>query len=159
ATGVQKILLDLALTENKAPISIWKHGTDNVGPPLLRYGHRAQQEAFLPGILRGDFVWCQSFSEPNSGSDLASLRTRAERCNGGYRINGQKIWTSNAYFATHMWLLARTDRAAPKHRGISAFILDMKTPGITVQPIREITGAGIGKQKFNQQFNQVFFDD
>jgi len=159
ANGVQKILLDLALVEHKAPVSIWRQATDNVGPPLLRYGSRGQQQALLPGIVRGDSVWCQGFSEPDSGSDLASLRTRAEPCEGGYRVNGQKIWTSNAYFATHMWLLARTNRDVPKHQGISAFVLDMKTPGITVRPIRELTGAKVGQQRYNQQFNQVFFDE
>jgi len=159
ATGLQKTLLGFALSERKAPPPLWKQPADQVGPPLLRYGTPEQQQAFLPAIIRGDWVWCQGFSEPDAGSDLASLKTRAEPCEGGYLINGQKIWTSNAYFATRMWLLARTDSKAPKHHGISAFILDMKSPGVTVQPIREITGRHTGRQLFNQQFNQVFFDD
>jgi alkylation response protein AidB-like acyl-CoA dehydrogenase len=159
ATGLQKTLLGFALSERKAPPPIWKQATDHVGPPLLRYGTPEQKQTLLPGIIRGDWIWCQGFSEPDAGSDLAALRTRAEPCEGGYRINGQKIWTSNAYFATRIWMLARTDPTAPKHHGISAFIVDMKTPGVTVRPIREITGRHTGHQLFNQQFNEVFFDD
>ena len=159
ATGVQKMLLGIAMAERKAPPQIWKQSTDQVAPPLLVYGTREQQQAFLPGILRGDWVWCQGFSEPDAGSDLASLKTYAEPCEGGYRVNGQKIWTSNAYYATRMWLLARTNREAAKHQGISTFILDMQSPGITVRPIREITGRRTEEMRFNQQFNEVFFDD
>ncbi|UJB41746.1 acyl-CoA dehydrogenase [Streptomyces sp. A1-5] len=123
-----------------------------VVPALLAHGTAAQQERYLPPTLRGDRLWCQLFSEPEAGSDLASLRTRAERtADGGWRINGQKVWTSAAQTADHGILLARTDPDAPKHRGLTFFIIDMSTPGIDVRPLREITGDAL--------FNEVYFDD
>ncbi|ANZ18993.1 acyl-CoA dehydrogenase [Streptomyces noursei ATCC 11455] len=123
-----------------------------VVPALLAHGTAAQQERYLPPTLRGDLLWCQLFSEPEAGSDLASLRTRAERtADGGWRINGQKVWTSAARTADHGILLARTDPDAPKHRGLTFFVIDMSTPGIDVRPLREITGDAL--------FNEVYFDD
>ncbi|SHN05489.1 acyl-CoA dehydrogenase [Streptomyces yunnanensis] len=123
-----------------------------VVPALLAHGTAAQQERYLPPTLRGDRLWCQLFSEPEAGSDLASLRTRAERtADGGWRINGQKVWTSAAQTADHGILLARTDPGAPKHRGLTFFIIDMSIPGIDVRPLREITGDAL--------FNEVYFDD
>ncbi|MYT30780.1 MULTISPECIES: acyl-CoA dehydrogenase [unclassified Streptomyces] len=123
-----------------------------VVPALLAHGTAAQQERYLPPTLRGDMTWCQLFSEPEAGSDLASLRTRAQRtADGGWRINGQKVWTSAAQTADHGILLARTDPDAPKHRGLSFFVVDMSTPGIDVRPLKEITGDAL--------FNEVYFDD
>ncbi|WP_411105827.1 acyl-CoA dehydrogenase [Streptomyces sp. cmx-4-9] len=124
-----------------------------VVPSLLAYGSRAQREAYVPATLRGELSWCQLFSEPGAGSDLASLRTRAERTGGGgWRINGQKVWTSSAHTADFGILLARTDPAAPKHQGLGYFVVDMKnTPGIEVRPLKEITGEAL--------FNEVYFDD
>ncbi|MEU8621908.1 acyl-CoA dehydrogenase [Streptomyces sp. NPDC048623] len=122
-------------------------------PSLLAYGTPAQKERHLPPTLRGEQQWCQLFSEPEAGSDLASLRTRAERLDDGtWRINGQKVWTSSAQTADYGILLARTDPAAPKHRGLSYFVVDMKnTPGIDIRPLKEITGESL--------FNEVWFDD
>ncbi|MGG2465765.1 acyl-CoA dehydrogenase [Streptomyces sp. RGM 3693] len=123
-----------------------------VVPALLAHGTAAQQERYLPPTLRGDLLWCQLFSEPEAGSDLASLRTRAERtADGGWRVNGQKVWTSAAQAAGHGILLARTDPDAPKHRGLTFFVIDMSTPGIDVRPLKEITGDAL--------FNEVYFDD
>lgn len=124
-----------------------------VVPSLLAYGTQAQREAYLLPTLRGDLTWCQLFSEPGAGSDLASLRTRAERReDGSWKVNGQKVWTSSAHSADLGILLARTDPDAPKHKGLGYFVVDMKnTPGIDVRPLKEITGEAL--------FNEVYFDD
>ncbi|MEV0371988.1 acyl-CoA dehydrogenase family protein [Streptomyces sp. NPDC050636] len=125
-----------------------------VVPSLIAYGTEAQKERYLLPSLRGDLLWCQLFSEPEAGSDLASLRTRAERVDGGdggWRINGQKVWTSAAQWSSHGILLARTDPDAPKHQGLTFFLVDMKTPGIDIRPLKEITGDAL--------FNEVYFDD
>ncbi|MFF2362610.1 acyl-CoA dehydrogenase [Streptomyces sp. NPDC058122] len=124
-----------------------------VVPSLIAHGTRRQQERYLLPTLRGDVLWCQLFSEPGAGSDLASLRTSAERtADGRWRINGQKVWTSAAQWADHGILLARTNPAAPKHKGLTYFVVDMKTTeGIDIRPLKEITGDSL--------FNEVWFDD
>ena len=118
---------------------------------LIRFGTDAQKQRHLPAIRAGREKWCQLFSEPEAGSDLASLRTRAVRAGEVYRVTGQKVWTTDGHWAQFGYLLARTDPDAPKHKGISAFILDMSTPGVTVRPLRELTGTS--------DFNEVFFDN
>ncbi len=121
-----------------------------VVPALIQYGTPEQQQRFLPPTLRLDYLWCQLFSEPGAGSDLAGLTTRAERVDGGWKITGQKIWTSLARYASWAICIARTDPSQPRHDGISYFLLDMHSPGVEVRPLREITGDSI--------FNQVFLD-
>jgi alkylation response protein AidB-like acyl-CoA dehydrogenase len=122
-----------------------------LGPTIILYGTDEQKAQHLPGITSGDVVWCQGYSEPNSGSDLASLQTRAVQDGDDFIINGQKIWTSQAHYADWMFVLARTDPDAPKHRGISYFLLDMKTPGITVRPLINMANG--------EGFNEVFFEN
>ena len=126
-------------------------GTGLIGPTLLEHGSDDQKRRHLPPIARGEVAWCQGYSEPSAGSDLASLRTRAEDRGDHFVINGQKIWTSGAQFADWMFALVRTDPDAPKHDGISFVLLTMDQPGVTVKPIRLISG--------NSPFCETFFDN
>lgn len=121
------------------------------GPMLMRYGTEEQKRRFLPKIVTNEHIWCQGYSEPNAGSDLASLRTEAVRDGDAFVINGSKIWTTMAHHATHMFLLARTNKAVKKQEGISFFVLDLKTPGVTIRPIGNLAG--------HEEFCEVFFDD
>ena len=135
----------------RAPGLIGASGLTMLGPTLLQCGTEQQKQRYLPTLLTAEEIWCQGYSEPGSGSDLASLRTRAELVGDEFIINGQKVWTSGAQFSDWMFCLVRTDPDAPKHRGISYVLIDMKTPGITVRPLVQMTGdAG---------FNEVFFED
>jgi alkylation response protein AidB-like acyl-CoA dehydrogenase len=126
-------------------------GTSMIGPTLLEVGTPEQKQRHLPRIARAEVEWCQGYSEPGSGSDLASLRTRAEDRGDHFQITGQKIWTSGAQHADWMFILVRTDPDAPKHEGISFLLLPMDQPGVTVKPIRLISGES--------RFNETFFDN
>ena len=149
-TLMQQFIMGEEMAEAYAP-SVGGAGISMVGPTLIAHGTEEQKKEFLSKILSGETFFCQGFSEPEAGSDLASLRTRAVRDGDEYVINGQKTWTSMAHHANWMFLLARTDAEAPKHKGISYFLVEMKAPGIEVRPLPDITG--------NVMFNEVFFDN
>lgn len=135
-----------------APERLNTVGEDFAGPTIAAFGTDAQKQRFLTPILTGDELWCQLFSEPESGSDLASLRSRAVRVDGGWRISGQKIWTSRAHLAANAILLARTGgEDKPRHRGITYFLLPMDSAGVTVRPLAHMLGEA--------EFNEVFLDD
>ncbi len=133
------------------PIGPFAIGFGMCMPTLLTHGTEDQKERFVRPALKGEEIWCQLFSEPSSGSDLASLRSAVVRDGDEWVLNGQKVWTSGAHYSQYGILLARSDPNQPKHRGLSMFILDMSSPGITIRPLRQMTGQA--------HFNEVFFDD
>jgi alkylation response protein AidB-like acyl-CoA dehydrogenase len=153
ASAVEQLVIDQELAaagikRRDLVIGAW------AAPTLIEHGTPEQQQRFVPATLRGEIVWCQMFSEPGAGSDLAGLQTRAEKVEGGWRVNGQKVWTSMADVADWAILLARTDgtgKGPDRHKGITYFVLDMETPGVDVRPLRELTGRAA--------FNEVFLDD
>jgi alkylation response protein AidB-like acyl-CoA dehydrogenase len=151
ATLMQQLIYDEECFRARAPVLPGYSGLNMLGPTLIEWGSEAQRQRFLPRILRGDDIWCQGFSEPGAGSDLAGLRTRAEDRGDHFLVNGQKVWTSGAHYADWIYLLARTDPAAPRHAGIGFLLVDMRTPGIAVRPLVLMNG--------HRHFNEVFFTD
>jgi alkylation response protein AidB-like acyl-CoA dehydrogenase len=151
ADVVQQSIVNEELVLARAPGLIGMMGIQMVGPTLMKFGSEEQRRRHLPKILTAEEIWCQGYSEPGSGSDLASLKTRAELVGDEFIVNGQKVWTSNAQYADWMFCLVRTDPAAPKHKGISYILIDMQSPGITVRPLIQMTG--------DPGFNEVFFED
>ena len=151
ATPVQQLVFNAELGRRRAPEPINRSAINQLGPTIIQWGDDAQRSRYLPRILSGEDVWCQGFSEPDAGSDLASLRTRAVPDGDDFVVTGQKIWTSKAAQANWIYLLVRTDPAAPKHDGISFLLAPLDSPGLDVRPIRQITGGS--------DFSEVFLDD
>ncbi len=151
ATLIEQAIFSEEMARAGAPDGLNIIGRNLVGPTLMRHGTEAQRQRYLPKILSTDEVWCQGFSEPNAGSDLASINCRAERDGDHFVVNGQKVWTSFAQYSQWCILLVRTDRSLPKHQGISFMLVDMRSPGVTVRPLRQISGES--------EFNETFFED
>jgi alkylation response protein AidB-like acyl-CoA dehydrogenase len=149
---MKRLILAEELAYNRAPLSIEVEVTVNwVGPSLMLFGTEKQKKDYVTGIANGDLIFCLGYSEPNAGSDLASLQTRAVEVRDEYVVSGQKTWCSYGHLADYCWLAARTNPDASRHEGISIFVVDMKTPGITIRPLINILN--------HHSFNEVFFDD
>jgi alkylation response protein AidB-like acyl-CoA dehydrogenase len=147
---LDKVVLNTELTRARAPQPAGTIGLEVVGPTLVGFGSDEQKTRLLPPMLSGDEIWCQGFSEPDAGSDLASLRTRAERVEGGFKVTGRKTWTSWGHYARWCALLARTDPELAKHKGISLLMVDMEAPGVEAIPLRQMTG--------DAEFSEVVLD-
>jgi alkylation response protein AidB-like acyl-CoA dehydrogenase len=150
-TPMQQAIVDQEMARAAVPMHIGIIGLGMCGPTVIHHGSTDQKERYLSRLLRGDDIWCQLFSEPASGSDLAGLRTKAVREGDGWRVNGQKVWTTLAHVSDYGIVLTRTDADVAKHRGLTMLVVDMKAPGVTVRPLRQMSG--------HAEFNEVFFDD
>ena len=151
ASLIQQVIYQQELDRAKAPPTVNFQGIARVGPTLMQWGTPEQKQRYIPKIPPAEEIWCQGLSEPDHGSDLAAVETRAVDRGDHFLVNGSKVWTSNAHRANFTTLLCRTDPDAPKHKGLSYLLVDMKSPGITVRPLVQMTGES--------GFNQVFFDD
>jgi acyl-CoA dehydrogenase len=149
-SNVDRLAVTEELLRAGAPVSAHWIADRQIGPAILRHGSEHLRDSILPGITRGEYLFCLGLSEPEAGSDLAAVRTSAERVDGGWLITGRKMWTSGAHHATHCYVLARTEKADRKHVGLSEFVVDMTTPGIDVTPIVDMAG--------DHHFNETVFD-
>jgi alkylation response protein AidB-like acyl-CoA dehydrogenase len=151
ATALESTVLFEELAQYDVPDTLFSIGVAMIGPTIIAHGTDAQKERYLQPMRRGEEIWCQLWSEPDAGSDLAGLKAKAERDGEEYVLTGQKVWTSGAHYCDFGLGIFRTDPSVVKHKGISCFVVDLRTPGITIRPLRQITGAA--------HFNEVFFDE
>ena len=151
ASAIEEVIWRQEESQYDLPANFFLIGQGMIGPTLMAWGSDEDKARFLPPLASGEEVWCQLFSEPAGGSDLAALRTRAEREGDGWVINGQKIWTSGAHYSDYGVIVVRTDPTVPKHKGLSYFYVDMKAQGVEVKPIKQLTG--------DSDFNEVYFTD
>jgi len=150
-TDMQQIIFDQEQARHRTPPDVLQIGLGFIAPTIRAHGTDDQCATYLRAALRGEHIWCQMFSEPDAGSDVAGLSTSALRDGDEWILNGQKVWTSGAQIADYGEILCRTNPDAPKHRGITAFILDLRTPGVTIRPLKQITGTA--------EFNEIFLED
>jgi alkylation response protein AidB-like acyl-CoA dehydrogenase len=148
---MEQVIFNEEVARCKAPTPYNGIALGMIGPTLIEVGTEAQKQRYLAKMLTCEEIWCQGYSEPGSGSDLASLQTRAVQDGDEFVLNGQKVWTSYAQDAAWCFVLTRTDTTVPKHKGLSCFIVDMHSPGVTIRPLKQITGES--------EFNEVFFDN
>ncbi len=151
ASPIQAFIFGEEMSHYDVPTGVYTIGLGMIGPTIIQHGTEEQKQRFLPKMLEGSEIWCQLWSEPNAGSDVASLQTRAEKVDDEWIINGQKVWTTGAHYSKWGLIIARTDWDAPKHRGITCFIIDMEQDGVDIQPITQMNGSS--------GFNEVFFTD
>jgi alkylation response protein AidB-like acyl-CoA dehydrogenase len=151
ASPVERVIWSQEVGRYVTPDGFFVIGQGMCGPTLMAYASEEQKRELLPPLARGDAIWCQLFSEPVAGSDLAGIKTRAERDGDDWVLNGQKIWTSGAHYSDYGIIITRTDPDVPKHKGLTMFFIDMKSPGIEIRPIKQING--------DRAFNEVFFTD
>ena len=151
ASAIEEVIWRQEESQYDLPANFFLIGQGMIGPTLMAWANDQDKARFLPPLASGEEVWCQLFSEPAGGSDLAALRTRAERDGDDWVINGQKIWTSGAHYSDYGVIVVRTDPNVPKHKGLSYFYVDMKAPGVEIKPIKQLTG--------DSDFNEVYFTD
>jgi alkylation response protein AidB-like acyl-CoA dehydrogenase len=151
ATFVEQLVFQQEISRLNLPMGINVLGIIMTGPALMQWGTQEQKQRYLKPILTADEIWCEGMSEPGAGSDLAAIQTRAELQGDSFIVNGQKVWTTHAHRADFCQLFVRTDPNVPKHRGLTALLVDMRSPGVTVKPLRQVTG--------DAEFNEIFFED
>ncbi len=150
-TEIQQIIFDQEQAKHRTPSGVLDIGLGFIAPTIRAHGTDDQRSTYLRAAVRGEHIWCQMFSEPDAGSDVAGLSTMAVRDGDEWILNGQKVWTSGAQIADYGEVLCRTNSDAPKHRGITAFIIDLRTPGVTIRPLKQMTGTA--------EFNEIFLDE